>query len=371
MDRAGWVERMGRRFFVVATLVILLAAPLVAAEDPVVRVYNWVDYIDETVLGDFTREFGIKVVYETFDSNDVLESKLLAGRTGYDLVVPGDAFLARQIQAGIFAKLDKSKIPNWKNLDPEMMRRAARFDQTNAYAAIYLWGTTGIAYNEQAIKQRMPDAPVNSWRLVFDPEVAKRFADCGMLDAADEMVPAALNYIGEEPDSKDRDVIAKAEPVLAAVRPYVRGFHTSEQIIDALANGDICLAVTWSGDAGMAAARTEEAGKPYNIVYVIPKEGAETFFDMMAIPNDAPHPLNAHALIDYLLRPEVMARITNYVTYPNAVPASLPMIDREVAEDPMIFPPPEITAKLYLLTPHQMGTQRTLDNLWQRVLAGS
>jgi putrescine transport system substrate-binding protein len=362
-----------RPFSLVAALIILVTGPVLAAEDPVVSVYNWVDYVDPAVLDDFTRETGIKVVYETFDTNDDLEKKLLAGRTGYDLVVPGDTFLFRQIQAGIFAKLDKSKIPNWKNLDPDMMRRVARFDHSNAYAAIYLWGTTGIAYNEQMIKERMPDAPIDSWRLIFDPEVAKRFADCGiyMLDAPDEMVPAALAYIGEEPDTQDREVIAKAEPVLAAVRPHIRGFHASEEIIDALADGEICMAVTWSGDAGMAAGRAEEAGRPYDIVYMVPREGAEIFFDMMAIPNDAPHPGNAHALIDYLLRPEVMARITNFVTYPNAVPASLPLIDREVADNPMIFPPPEIRAKLFLLAPQQMGTQRTLDRLWQRVAGGS
>ena len=279
---------------IAALTMLIVAAPGMAAEEPVVRVYNWTEYIDETVLPDFTQLTGIKVVYETFDTNDVLESKLLAGGAGYDLVFPGDNFLSRQVQAGVFAKLDKSKIPNWKNLDPQMMQRAARFDPGNAYAAIYLWGTTGIAYNEQMIKERMADAPVDSWRMIFDPNVVKRFADCGvyMLDAADEIVPTALNYIGEEPDSKDYKVIAKAEPVLAAVRPYIRGFHTSEDIIAALADGDICLAVTWSGDAGMAATRAKEPGKPYDVVYVIPydKEGAEMFLDMMAIPKDAPHP---------------------------------------------------------------------------------
>lgn len=362
-----------RSIFVVAALIILVAGPVVAAEDPVVRVYNWADYIDPAVLDDFTRETGIKVVYETFDTNDDLERKLLAGGSGYDLVVPGDTFLFRQIQAGVFVGLDKSKIANWKNLDPDMMQRVARFDHSNAHAAIYLWGTTGIAFNEQMIKERMPEAPVGSWRLIFDPEVVKNFADCGiyMLDAPDEMVPAALAYMGEQPDTQDREVIAKAEPVLAAVRHHIRGFHTTEEIVDALADGEICMAVAWSGDAGMAAARAEEAGKPYDIVYVIPKQGAEIFFDMMAIPKDAPNPGNAHALIDYLLRPDVMARITNFVTYPNAVPSSLPMIDREVAENPMIFPPPEIRAKLFLLAPQQMATQRTLDRLWQRVVSGS
>ncbi|MDZ3836752.1 MAG: polyamine ABC transporter substrate-binding protein [Rhodospirillales bacterium] len=357
---------------IAALMMLVAAAPAMAAEEPVVRVLNWSDYIDDTVLSDFTRETGIKVVYDVFDSNDVLETKLLAGGTGYDLVFPSANFLARQIQAGVFAELDKSKIPNWKNLDPEMMQRVSRFDPGNAHAAIYMWGTTGLAYNEQMIKERMADAPVDSWRLIFDPEVVKRFADCGvyMLDAPDEMVPAALNYIGEEPDSKDAKVIAKAEPVLAAVRPFIRKFHSSENI-NALANGDICLAVIWSGDAGIAATRAEEVGKDFEIRYVIPKEGAQTFFDMMAIPTDAPHPNNAHAFIDFILRPDVIARITNYVTYPNAVPASLPMVDPEIVNNPMIFPPPEVKEKLFLVTPHDQRTQRILTRLWQRVLTGS
>ncbi len=255
---------MDRRLLsVIVAFTILIAAPALAAEEPVVRVFNWTEYIDETVLADFTQLTGIKVVYETFDTNDVLENKLLAGGTGYDLVFPGDTFLSRQIQAGVFAKLDKSKIPNWENLDPQMMQRAARFDPGNAYGAIYLWGTTGIAYNKQMIKKRMPDAPVNSWRMVFDPEVTKRFADCGvhMLDAADEIVPTALNYIGEEADSKDYAVIAKAEPVLAAVRPYIRGFHSSENIIAALTNGDICQPDVQSGcSPDRALARGHELG---------------------------------------------------------------------------------------------------------------
>lgn len=362
-----------RLLSVIAALVMLAAtAPAMTAEEPVVRVLNWSDYIDDAVLSDFTRETGIKVVYDVFDSNDVLETKLLAGGTGYDLVFPSANFLARQIRAGVFAEIDQGKIPNWKNLDAEMMRQVARFDPDNEHAAIYLWGTTGLAYNVEMIKKRMPDAPVDSWRLIFDPEVVKRFADCGvyMLDAPDEMVPAALNFIGEDPDSKDPDVIAKAEPILAAVRPYIRKFHSSENI-NALANGDICLAVIWSGDAGIAATRAEEAGKDFEVRYVIPKEGSQTFFDMMAIPKDAPHPGNAHAFIDFVLRPEMIAKITNYVTYPNAVPASMPLIDPEIADNPMIFPPPEVREKLFLVTPHEQRTQRVLTRLWQRVLTGS
>lgn len=359
---------------VVAALTILLAgpAPSRAAEEAVVRVFNWSDYIDDSVLSDFTNETGIKVVYDVYDSNDVLETKLFAGNTGYDLVFPSANFLARQIRAGVFAELDKSRIGSWKNLDDKMMQRVERFDPENAHAPIYLWGTTGIAYNEQMIRNRMADAPVNSWRMIFDPEVAKRFADCGiyMLNAPDEMIPAALNYIGEDPDSRDPEIIAKAEAVLKAVRPYIRKFHSSETI-NALANGDICLAVMWSGDAGIAASRAEEAGKKFDLTYVIPEEGAQMWFDMMAIPKDAPHPQNAHALIDYILEPEQIARITNFVTYANAVPASLPMVDPEIAEDPTIYPPPEVKDRLFVVSPYDQRTQRVLTRLWQKVLTGA
>lgn len=352
--------------------VLAIAPPTLAAEEPVVRVFNWSDYMDDAVLEDFTSETGIEVVYDVYDSNDVLETKLFAGNTGYDLVFPSAHFLARQIKAGVFAELDRSRIENWTNLDDAMMQRVARYDPGNAHAAIYMWGTTGIAYNDRMVRERMSDAPVDSWRMVFDPQVASRFADCGiyMLNAPDEMIPAALNYIGEDPDSKDPAVIAKAEDVLQAVRPYIRKFHSSETI-NALANGDICLAVMWSGDAGIAASRAEEAGKDFQVTYVIPKEGAQVWFDMMAIPKDAPHPQNAHALINHILGAEQIARITNAVTYANAVPASLPMVDPDIAEDPMIYPPPEIKDRLYVVSPYDQRTQRILTRLWQKVLTGA
>ncbi|HQG48885.1 MAG TPA: extracellular solute-binding protein, partial [Sedimentisphaerales bacterium] len=254
---------------------MVLASPLLAKEQ-VVRVYNWSDYIDETVLDDFTRETGIKVVYDVYDSNEILETKLLTGKSGYDVVFPSGNFLARQIKAGVFQKLDRAQLPNWKNLDPQIMHRVEGYDPGNLYGVVYMWGTTGIAYNDKLVKARMADAPVDSWSIVFDPAITKTFADCGifMLDAPDEMVPAVLNILGENPDSKDPKVLAKAEPVLMGVRPYVRKFHSSETI-NAIANGDICLAVMWSGDAGIAASRAEEAGKDFKVHFSIPKEGAQ------------------------------------------------------------------------------------------------
>ena len=356
----------------VAFFILLLSANSPLADAGEVRVFNWSDYIDESLLGEFTAETGIKVVYDVFDSNDILETKLLAGSSGYDLVFPTGSFLARQIAAGVFQPLERDKLANWNNLDPKIMADAERYDPGNTYGVVYMWGTTGFAYNVEMIKQRMPDAPLDSWDMVFDPDVVSRFADCGVfiLDASDEMIPAALNYIGEDPDAKDPETMAKAEPVLMAMRPHVRKFHSSENI-NALANGDICLAVIWSGDAGIAASRAEEADKPFSIEYVIPKEGALMWMDIMAVPRDAPNADAAHAFIDYLLRPQVIARATNYVTYPNANAASLSFIDAEIRDDPTIYPPPEVMQRLYTVTPYTQRTQRVLTRLWQRVKTGN
>ncbi|MFL5336682.1 MAG: polyamine ABC transporter substrate-binding protein [Geminicoccaceae bacterium] len=355
----------------VAILAGLGLAPALA-QDKVVKIYNWSDYIDPQVLKDFTAKTGIQVVYDLFDSNEVLETKLLAGSTGYDLVVPTGFFLGRQIQAGIFQPLDKGKIPNWRNLDPELMGRVAKYDPGNQYAPIYLWGTTGLGYNVDKVKERLPDAPTDSWALLFDPENAKKLADCGImaLDAPTEVFASALRYLGEDPDSKDPAVLDKAGALLERVRPYIRKFHNSEDI-NALANGDICLALMWSGDAGIARTRAEEAKNGVNIRYVVPKEGALQWSDMLAMPADAPNPDNAYAFLDYLLQPEVMAKISNFVTYPNAVPASYPLIDEAVKADPNLFPTPEMRANLFTITPFEQKAQRTLTRMWTKLVTGS
>lgn len=353
---------------------LLLGLAVVApalAEQRTVRVYNWSDYIDETVLSDFTDETGVAVVYDVFDSNDILETKLLAGSAGYDLVFPSGQFMARQIRAGVFRKLDRAKLPNWKHLDPAVMAKVERYDPGNEHGVVYMWGTTGIAYNEAKIRERVPEGRIDSWAAVFDPERAKLVADCGIyiLDAPDEIIAAALLHLGLDPDSKDPDVIAKAEPLLMALRPHVRKFHSSETI-NALANGDICLAVMWSGDAKIAASRAAEADAGVTLTYVIPKEGAQLWFDLMAIPKDAPNPDDAHRLMNFLMEPEVIARCSNVVTYPNANVASRPFIDEEVLNDPGIYPPPEVLDRLFVLTPYDQRLQRVVTRLWQRVRTG-
>lgn len=360
-----------RRLFqliAIATLLMLSLSGVAGAAQQVLHVYNWSDYIDKSILDDFEKETGIKVVYDVYDSNDILETKLLAGKTGYDIVFPSGNFLARQIKAGIFRPLDKDKLPNWKNLDPELMQRLTVYDPDNKYGVPYLWGTTGIAYNADMIKARMADAPTNSWKLIYDPEIIKRFADCGiyMLDAGDEMIPATLKFLGLDPDSKDPAVLEKATPPLMAIRPYIRKFHSSENI-NAIANGDICLAVMWSGDAKQAGMRADEAKKGVKVRYAIPAEGAQMWFDMMAMPKDAPNPEAAMKFINYLMEPKVIAKATNYVGYPNANAASKPFVNPELLNDPNVYPPPQVMQRLFLVTPYEQKVQRVVTRIWQSV----
>ena len=355
----------------VAITGVLVANPALA-EDKVVNVYNWSDYIGETTLDDFTAATGIKVNYDVYDSNEVLEAKLLAGHTGYDVVVPtAQPQLARQIKAGVYQKLDKSKIPNYANLDPKMLKLVESADPGNQYAAIYQWGTNGFGYNDAMIKARMPDAPVGSWDMIFKPEVVKHFADCGvtMLDSPSEIMPLVLNYLGYSPTSDDPKALAAAEKLLLSIRPYIKYFHSSQYIND-LANGDVCLSIGFSGDIVQAQARAEEAGNGNEIHYVIPEEGTVIWFDMMAVPADAPHPDEAFAYINFVLDPKNMAGITNYVAYANAVPASLEYVDDEVKNDPQIYPTPDVQAKLFSIGEVSPKYERTRTRLWTKIKSG-
>lgn len=341
------------------------------AQEKVVNIYNWSDYVDPQVLKDFEAETGIKVRYDVYDSNDTLEAKLLAGKSGYDVVVPTQYYMARQVQAKLLRPLDKSKIPNLSKLDPAQMERLAKYDASNQHAAIYLWGTSGIGLNPDKIKQRMPNPPSYSLRMLFDPEVVSKFADCGvvMLDAPDEILPAALKYLGLDPNAKDAASIAKAEAVLMKVRPYIRKFHSSQYIND-LANGDACLAYGFSGDILQARTRAEEAKKGVRVQYLLPREGAQQWFDVMVIPADAPNPDNAHAFINYVLQPKAMARITNAVQYPNAVPESLPLVSKDAMADKDVFPPAEALKNLYTVVPSTQAEQRTISRTWTRIKGG-
>ncbi|WP_426415250.1 polyamine ABC transporter substrate-binding protein [Aestuariirhabdus sp. LZHN29] len=355
-----------------APLLAALLAPMAMAQGTV-NVYNWSDYIAEDTTANFEAKTGIKVVYDVFDANEVLEAKLLTGQSGYDLVVPSDNFMAKQIQAGIYQRLDKSKIPNLKNLNPKLMAQLAEVtDPGNQYGVPYMWGTTGIGYNEEKVKAALgEDAPVDSWSLVFDPRYMEKLGSCGVsfMDSPDEMMPLALIYLGLDPNSMSAADYTRAAELMETVRPYITYFHSSKYIAD-LANGDICVAVGWSGDVLQAADRADEAGSGVSVVYSIPKEGAPIWFDMMGIPKDAPNPDNAHALINYLLEPEVMAGIVNYVAYATPNDAAIALVDEEIRNQKGIFPDPEVMGKLFIHKPVLRKLERQQTRLWTRLKSG-
>jgi putrescine transport system substrate-binding protein len=346
-------------------------APAAGGEEKVVNVYNWSDYIDPAMLEKFTAETGIKVNYDVFDSNEVLETKLLAGNTGYDVVVPSASFLERQVKAGVFQKIDRSKIPNWKNLDPEILQRIALHDPGNEHSVNHMWGTDGIGYNEGKVKKIWKDAPVDSWSLVFEPKNAAKFKDCGIsvLDAPSEMVGVMLAYLGKDPNSQSEQDLKLAEDHLMAIRPYIRMIHSS-QYIDALANGEICIAVGWSGDMLQARDRAKEANQGNVIKYTIPKEGTIIWFDVYAIPKDAPHPNNAHAFINFMEQPEVAAANSNFINYANGNAASLQFVNDDVKNDPGIYPTPDVKAKLFPDLAETEEFTRLLNRTWTRFTTG-
>ncbi|NHC10097.1 polyamine ABC transporter substrate-binding protein [Stutzerimonas degradans] len=358
------------------TLLAMTLAGAVAgaaqAQEKVLHVYNWSDYIAEDTLENFTKETGIKVVYDVFDSNEVLEAKLLAGSSGYDVVVPSNPFLAKQIKAGVFQKLDKSKLSNWENLDKSLLKALDPSDPGNQYAIPYMWGTIGIGYNVDKVKAVLGDnAPVDSWDLVFKPENIEKLKACGVsfLDSPTEILPAALHYLGYAPDSGKADELKKAEELFMQIRPHVAYFHSSKYISD-LANGESCVAIGYSGDIYQAKARAEEAKNGVNVGYKIPKEGAGSFFDMVAIPADAKNVENAHVFINYLMKPEVMASITDYVQFPNANAASTPLVAEAIRTDPGIYPSQEVLQKLYTFPDLDPKTQRAMTRSWTKIKSG-
>jgi len=337
----------------------------------VVNYYNWSDYQDPTVLDDFTKATGIAVRYDTFDSNDTLEAKLLAGQSGYDVVVPTAYFLARQIKAGIFQKLDKSKLPNLAYVWPEIAKQLAFYDPGNQYAVDYMWGTTGIGYNVKNVKQIFgPDAKIDSWDYVFDPDKIKKFKDCGihLLDSSDDIMSAGLHYLGLDPNTGNPDDLQKVTDLLLKIRPHVRKFHSSEYL-NALATGEICFVVGFSGDVKQAQTRAAQAKSGIEIGYSIPKEGAQLWFDTLAIPKDAPDLQEAQELINFLIRPDIAAKNTNYVSYANG-DTPTPLIDKVILDDKTVYPDADTMAKLYTIIAHDAKTQRLINRLWTKIKTG-
>jgi putrescine transport system substrate-binding protein len=357
-----------------ATVAGVLAASVsfAQAQQRSVNFYNWSNYMAPGVLEEFTKETGIKVTYDTFDANETVETRLLAGKSGYDVVVPTAYFLQRQIAANIFQKLDKSKIPNLANAWPEITKRLAIYDPGNVFAANYMWGTTGIGYNVKKVQEILgPDAKLDSWSAVFVPENLTKFKDCGiqMLDSADDILPAALNYLGLDPNSTKQADLEKAAELVSKVRPYVRKFQSSEYL-NALATGEICFVVGWSGDIKQAQSRAAEAKNGIEIGSGIPKEGAQMFFDNFAIPADAKNVAEAHELINYLYRPDVAAKNSDYLSYANGNLASQKLIDPKIFNDKTIYPDEATLNRLFVITARDPATQRIINRLWTRVKTG-
>jgi putrescine transport system substrate-binding protein len=337
----------------------------------VLNLYIWSDYLAANTLSDFEKQNGVKVNVAYFDANETLETKLLAGNSGYDVVVPTASYFERQIKAGVYLTLDKSKLPNLKNMDPQLMAKVALHDPGNAHGIIYMWGTNGIGYNEKMVRELLPDAPLDSWRLVFDPAVASKIAKCGIsvLDSPAEMMRAVYSYLGKDPNSQSADDLALAEGVLAKIRPYIRNINSSEYI-EALANGDLCVAVGYNGDVMQARDRAREANKGIEIKYMVPKEGSILWFDMMAIPKDAPDQDSAYAFINYIMTPQVIADISNRKRYANGNAAATPLVDDSVKNDPGIYPPPEVRQKLAVQLADSADQTRAITRVWQKFKTG-
>jgi putrescine transport system substrate-binding protein len=359
--------------------VVLFAAFLTAsvgtaqAEDKVVHVYNWSDYIAEDTLKNFEAVTGIKVVYDVYDSNEVMEAKMLAGGSGYDVVFPtAQPFAERHIAAGLYQKLDKSKLPNYSNLDPAILKPLQTPDPGNQYAVPYMWGTTGIGYNVDKVKAALGgDVPTNTWALIFDPAIASKLAGCGISVMDDEMesMTAALLYLGKDPNTTDPKDFEAAAAAFKQVRPFIKYFHSSQYIND-LANGDLCVAHGYSGDVLQARDRAAEAKNNVNVAYAVPKEGAILWIDVMVIPSDAPHPGNAHAFINYLMDPAVIASVSNFVAYANANKAATPLVDEAVRNDPGVYPSEDTKQRLVTIRTLPDKVQRQKVRAWTRVKSG-
>ena len=356
------------RMILVSALALTTAS---AASAQQLNIFNWSDYINEESIPDFIAESGIDTSYDTFDSNETLEALLLAGNSGYDVVVPSGTFLKRQSELGIFQPLDKSRLVGLDGLSEFVLGKVEAFDAGLTYSVPYMWGTTGIGYVAEHVEAALgSDAPTDSWDLIFDPENAAALAECGiyMLDASDEVIPAALNYLGLNPDSHDPNDLVRALEVLEPIRPYITKFDSSEYI-DALASGEICLAVGWSGDVFIA----RDAAEEVTVEYVVPSEGALMWFDLMAIPADASNVDEAYTFLNYILRPEVIAAATNYVYYANANQTAFDqgLIEEEVTSDPAIYPDAATLEKLYTTTPFTFEAQEFVDAIWAQFVAGS
>lgn len=354
-----------------AAVGMAVIAPTQAEQGRVLNVYHWSDYVAPNTISDFEKQSGIKVVFDVYDSNEVLEAKLLSGGSGYDIVVPSNPFLAKQIKAGVYQKLDKAQLPQWDNLNTDLLKTLEVSDPGNQYSVPYMWGSIGVGYNIDKVKAVLGDQPIDSWDVIFKPELISKLHECGVaiLDSPSEIIPTAMHYLGLPADSVKPEDIKQAEELLLKIRPFVTYFHSSKYISD-LASGNICVAVGYSGDVYQSKARAEEGQGNVKIAYQIPKEGAGTFFDMVAIPADARHVTEAHEFINYLLQPQVMADLTNYLQFPNGNAQATPLVDEAIRNDPGIYPPAEVMSKLFTFPDLPAKSQRLMTRSWTKIKSG-
>ena len=364
-----------------AALLLAVAAALAAAagcgssasapageEEKVLHIYNWADYIGKDTIAEFERQSGIRVVYDTYDSDETLEAKMMAGDSGYDVVSTSTDFFSRQIKAGIYQPLDRALLPSWGNLDPHVLALEASADPGNRYAMPYLRHVNGFAWNVDMIRARMPDAPVDSLDMIFKPEIIRRFADCGVsfLDSAEDVLQLALNYLHLDPNTRNPDDYRRAEQLLLAVRPYIKAFDSTEYM-NGLGTGEFCISMSWSGDYSTSQARAREAGLNVHLAFTVPKEGANASFDALLIPKDAPHPRNAHRFLEFMLQPKVIAAVTNYIHYGNDNKAADPYVDPQILHDPAVYPTPQMEARLYESAEVDPALERLRTRTWTRI----
>ncbi|HWX79868.1 MAG TPA: polyamine ABC transporter substrate-binding protein [Steroidobacteraceae bacterium] len=362
-----------RRLNAAWTLALLLAAGAggtagAAAEEKRLFIYNWSDFIGTDTIARFEKLTGIKVTYDVYDAEETMEARLMAGSSGYDVVSASTDFFSREIKAGVYETLDKARLPNWKNLDPRILAIQAEYDPGNQHAVPYLHSINGFAYNVDMIRARMPNAPVDSLDMIFKPQIVAKFADCGvtLIDSAEDTLQLALQYLGLDPNTTRREDFKAAEDLLVKVRPYIRSFDSTEYM-NGLANKEVCIAMSWSSDYAQSRARAKAVGLNVNLAFTVPKEGANQTFSSLLIPRGAPHPLAAYAFINFILRPDVIAEITNQIFYGNDNIASRPLIDKRILDDVTLYPTPEIEARLYRSAEVSAATERIRTRTWTRV----
>ncbi|MBP6701031.1 MAG: polyamine ABC transporter substrate-binding protein [Halioglobus sp.] len=366
------LRQQARAILLLLAGVVLVGASIAhAAEEPLLNVYNWSDYIDPDLIEEFEREFGIKVNYDIYDSSEIVDTKLLTGRSGYDVVVHSTSFSQRLIPIGVYQRVDYARLKNWHHMDPELLARIRGHFGDDLAGVPYMWGTTGFAYNRAMVLERMPDAPLDSAAMLFDPAIVSRFADCGvsLLDDPTSVIPLAMLYLGYPANSVEPAHLEKVEQLLKSVRPYIKYFSSTKMLLD-LPSKEVCIAMAWSGDYAVASSRAEEAGIDIDLGYTIPREGAIDWYDNMYIPADAPHPENAYLFLDFMLRPEVIARASNYIGYANANRSATALVDPAITGDPAIYPDPVTMERLepsVILSPK---LERRRSRAWTKIKTG-